>query len=169
MKNLLLILVLFCSALFPQNKNKIIIDDESGDPMAIGYCTREIFNDSTFSWWDSNYDFYEVDSTFLDELKNLNNYSITVVMGTWCSDSEMEIPAFYKILDAINYRSDKVNLICVNRDKKTEADELNGLDIELVPTFIFYNKGKEAGRIVESPDESLESDIANILSVNVLN
>lgn len=169
MNKLFLILTVLSSFAFSQTKNKIITDDESGKPMAVGYCTREIFNDSSFSWWDSSYDFYEINSTYLDELKNLNSCDITVVMGTWCSDSEMEVPAFYKILDSINYPYDKVTLICVDRDKKTEGSELEGLKIELVPTFIFYKKEKEAGRIVEFPDESLEADIAHILSENFSN
>jgi hypothetical protein len=33
----------------------------------------------------------------------------------------------------------------------------------LVPTIIFYENGKELGRIVESPEKTLETDILKIL------
>ena len=38
------------------------------------------------------------------------------------------------------------------------------LDIELVPTFIFYRNGEELGRIVETPEDTLEKDLAEIVN-----
>ena len=87
-------------------------------------------------------------------------------MGTWCSDSRREVPRFFKILDAVNYPSDKVAIICVDEDKKTRGNELTGLKIELVPTLIFYKNGNELGRIVESPNDTLEKDIIKILTAH---
>ena len=54
-------------------------------------------------------------------------------------------------------------LIAVNEDKKTEEDEIDTLNIKLVPSFIFYRDGSELGRIVESPEKSLEVDVLGIL------
>lgn len=85
-------------------------------------------------------------------------------MGTWCSDSREQIPAFYKILDELNYPSDKVTLICVDRKKKGLSNEADGLNIELVPTIIFYRNGEEIGRIIETPQESLEKDLLGIIN-----
>ena len=93
----------------------------------------------------------------------MRNIDITIVMGSWCSDSQWHVPDFYKILDKINYPSDKVTLIAVNEDKKTEEDEIDTLNIKLVPSFIFYRDGSELGRIVESPEKSLEVDMLGIL------
>jgi hypothetical protein len=41
--------------------------------------------------------------------------------------------------------------------------DVDSLDIELVPTFIFYRKGMEIGRIVETPLQTMEEDIYRIL------
>jgi thiol-disulfide isomerase/thioredoxin len=149
-------------------KNKIIKDEESGEQMLIGECTREAFKDSTFHWWwMSEYDLYNVDSTRLNQLKNdLKDIKIKLIMGTWCSDSRREVPRFFKILDAINYSSDKVEIICVDEDKQADGNELAGLKIELVPTFIFYKDGRELGKIEESPKETLEKDMIKILSTH---
>ncbi|MEJ2614863.1 MAG: hypothetical protein P8Z35_07895 [Ignavibacteriaceae bacterium] len=38
------------------------------------------------------------------------------------------------------------------------------MKIELVPTIIFYKDEKELGRIVETPNDSLEKDILKILT-----
>ena len=63
----------------------------------------------------------------------------------------------------MNYPSEKVEIICVDEDKHTENTELAGLKIELVPTIIFYKDGSELGRIIESPQETLEKDMVKIL------
>ena len=137
--------------------------------MLIGYTTVDAFNDTSFSWWwNSEYKMYDVDSTDVEELKaKLENVDIKIVMGTWCSDSRTEVPHFYKILDSINYPKDKVTLINVNRDKLGLENEVEELNINFVPTFIFYKAGEELGRIVEMPYETLEKDMLEILSVKM--
>ncbi len=141
------------------------MDEESEKPMLIGYCTREAFNDTSFSeWWNEEYNMYEVDVNTVNEIKkNFEDVKIKLVAGTWCSDSRREVPRFYKILDEIGYPSDDVSLIYVNRDKVGLANEVDGLEINFVPTIIFYGNGKELGRIVEMPYESLEKDMLEMV------
>jgi thiol-disulfide isomerase/thioredoxin len=83
-------------------------------------------------------------------------------MGTWCSDSKEQIPAFYKILDELNCDSNSITLINVDRNKKGLSNEIKKLNIELIPTIIFYKQRKKIGRIIETPYESLEKDLINI-------
>lgn len=151
-----------------ETQNKIVLDTISGMPMLIGKCTREAFKDTSFCWWwKSEYDLYEIDSASLNEIKNgLMNVSIKIILGTWCSDSRSEVPRFFKILDTVNYPSDKVEIICVDEDKRTTDNELNGLNIELVPTIIFYKDGTEKGRIVEAPNDTFEKDMIRILTAH---
>ena len=47
--------------------------------------------------------------------------------------------------------------------KESPQHEEKGWDIEFVPTIIFLRNGKELGRIVESPEQSLEKDMRKIL------
>jgi hypothetical protein len=42
--------------------------------------------------------------------------------------------------------------------------EYDKLDIQRVPTFIFYKNNIEAGRIIENPETSLEQDMVKILT-----
>jgi thiol-disulfide isomerase/thioredoxin len=142
-----------------------VIDQKSGKPMLVGICDREAFKDTSFAWWyNSEYENYNLDKETLAHV-NIDNefHSITIVMGTWCSDSRREVPRFYKILDSLNFPSAKVKLIMVDRKKEAAGIDISPFNIELVPTMIFYNDGLEVGRIIETPKETLEKDLEGIL------
>jgi len=88
-------------------------------------------------------------------------------MGTWCGDSQREVPKFYKVLEAANFPENNLRIVGLNNVKEQYKQgpngEEKGLNVHRVPTFIVYNKkGKEIGRIVEHPVESLEADLLNI-------
>ena len=162
---LLLFIINFTSIIFAQDYNTIIMDEESEKRMLIGYCTREAFNDTSFSeWWNEEYDLYEVDVESVEELKySFKNVEIKLIMGTWCSDSRREVPRFYKVLDEIGYPAENVSLISVYRKMAGLENEVEGMDIHFVPTFIFYRGDEEIGRIVEMPYESLEKDMLEMV------
>ena len=147
-------------------KDTLTKDALSGNPMLLGYVNRAAFKDTSFSWWfNSMYDIYNVDTTTADKIAGkIKDVNIEIVMGTWCSDSRREVPRLFKILDYINYPSDNVKILTVGRDKEGMGDQTKGLNIELVPTIIFYKDGKEIGRIIESPKVSLEKDMLKILN-----
>jgi len=157
--------IVLCANMYAQKFNTITIDEKTDKPMLMGYTTLEAFSDTSFSWWwNSEYNMYDVDSMNVEELKmKLEDVDIKIVMGTWCSDSRTEVPHFYKILDEINYPYEKVTLINVNRARQGLENEVEGLDINFVPTFIFYKAGEEIGRIIEMPYDTLEKDMLEII------
>ena len=146
-------------------KDTLTKDILSGKPMLLGEVNREAFADTSFSWWfESVHDMYEPDSTLIPQIAEaLKGAKIKIVMGTWCSDSRREVPRFFKILDEVNYPSDSVQIFTVDRGLHGFKGDVKPLDIEKVPEFIFYRDGKELGRIVESPKETLEKDMLKIL------
>ncbi len=151
---------------FAQDKlNQIVIDEMIDEEILYGYCDREGLTTEPFNeWFQTEYNYYEIDQETLDmvNIELLANVEIKIVLGTWCHDSQRELPHFYKIADYLDF--DNYMLIGVNRAKLAKGTEVDELNIELVPTFIFYNAGKEIGRIIESPIESLEKDIVEIIS-----
>ena len=165
MRTVLLFLLVLFSVSFAQEFNKTVVDSESGKPMLVGNCNLEAFKDTSFSWWwDSSYKLYNVDTATVNNFADeISDFDITIVMGTWCSDSRTEVPHFLKILNDAHYDTNRIKLICVNRDKQEEDIDISDLNIELVPTMIFYKDEKEIGRIVETPYDSLEKDILKIL------
>ncbi|MDA3860642.1 MAG: thioredoxin family protein [Melioribacteraceae bacterium] len=168
MNKVFTILLIFVLTITAQDKNKTTIDTKSGTPMLVGLCDREAFADTNFAWWfNSGYKFYDPDADVVSKILDVKTeYSITIVMGTWCSDSRREVPRFYKLLDALNFSEGKIELINVDRSKSGIDADVSNLKIELVPTFIVYSNGKEMGRIIETPEESLEIDLLKILIQN---
>ena len=166
MKKLLPIFLFLISSAAAQDTNKVIIDEESGKNILIGYCTREAFKDSNFSWWfKSEYQMYDPDSSIITEIRPLlGGTLITAIIGTWCSDSRRELPRFLKILDKLNFPEEDLMIIAVNEDKEIPGNSiLKSYNLELVPTFIINKNGSEVGRIQETPEETLEKDTFTIL------
>ncbi len=164
MKNFFLLAFTFFLISCSAQKKASAEKNESGD--LVGYANKESFNQAPYNiWFNQKFDAYKPDSSTITSLKTaLKGITIKGFMGTWCGDSKRETPHFYKILEQANFNLNKLELITVNRTKKTPDNLQEGLNIIRVPTFIFYKKGKEIGRYVEYARESLEKDILKIVS-----
>ena len=144
---------------------KIIPDEKNGKPLILGYCPASLIIDSLFKdTWTTEYDNYQPDFETLDKLEGkLEDVTIKIVFRSTCSDSREQLPRLFKILNELNYKVNSITLIGVNREKQGLSNEAEGLEIELIPTIIFYKDGSEIGRIIETPVESFEKDLFKIL------
>ena len=116
-------------------------------------------------WYKKNYSSYSPDKSSVEALaKTLNGIQVKVFMGTWCHDSQREVPRLYKVLESSNFDLSNLNLVALNPAKYTPNGLEKGLNIQRTPTFIFLKDGVEIGRIVERPRDSLENDILKITS-----
>jgi thiol-disulfide isomerase/thioredoxin len=149
-----------CSAQKETNAAK----NKRGD--LVGFANKESFNQAPYDiWFTENFDMYEPDKAVISSLETaLKDIKIKGFMGTWCEDSQRETPNFYKILELANFNFKNLELVTVNRSKKTPNNLQNGFNIEKVPTFIFYKNGEEIGRYVEYARETLEEDVLKIVS-----
>ncbi|PCI33174.1 MAG: thiol reductase thioredoxin [Alphaproteobacteria bacterium] len=115
-------------------------------------------------WYREHYEDYEVQTAPVSELPALlEGVDVIIVMGTWCPDSQRQVPPFYKILTAAGVAMSRVDLWAVDMDFAAPDLDVAALGITNTPTFIFSRNGKELNRIVESPVESLEQDMLAIL------
>jgi thiol-disulfide isomerase/thioredoxin len=163
--SLVVFILIATSSSYSQGMNRVVPDPETGSGMLVGYCdTAGLFQEPFTDWFRSEYERYTVDHIALDKLNADLFYmcEITVVLGTWCPDSRREVPRFLRIIDELGMELTIINMICVDRSKQADTPELAGLNIEKVPTFIFYLDGEEMGRIIEAPEESLEADMVSI-------
>ena len=163
---LLIALVVIPCAIYPQEFNRKITDPRNGEEILIGNCDRSGLEKGEFGkLFLEYYQIYEPDKTVLRELKlKQEGIEIMVVLGTWCSDSQEQVPKFFKILDKIRFEKKNVQLICVDSSKKAGDIDLVNYDIQKVPTFIVYRKGREVGRIIETPYITLEKDLLMFFS-----
>ena len=150
---------------FAQILNQKTMDEKKHREILIGHCNREGFAKCNFdSAYQVGYVSYSPDTAALRLLApGMKGIAIKLVMGTWCSDSQDQVPRFYKILDMLKFDYSILSLICVDRTKSAPGIELAPLNINLVPTFIFYRNDKEIGRIIETPTISLEKDMLLII------
>jgi hypothetical protein len=142
----------------------------------MGEVTRDQILDN-LPGWDSEYFEYSPDQDVLQELQeHIHGVELTVVLGTWCSDSSREIPRLWKILEDVGYPVDDVKMFAVGSSRFTLetgiSTEVLGwsnrtkrfYEVELVATIIVSRGGEEIGRIIETPVESLERDLLSILN-----
>lgn len=164
------IITLFILTAFLTNcdstKKPVVTAKKNAKGNLVGVADKASFNQEPYNnWFNNNYNNYTPDATVIKELKsNLKGITIKGFMGTWCGDSKRETPKFYKVLEQADYNLDKVELVTVNRSKRTPDNLQEGHNIIKVPTFIFYKKGKEIGRFVEYPRETIEKDFLKIVS-----
>ena len=144
-----------------------VVDSEKYGKILLGPQTRSQFSKEPFnSWYDYGYKEYEFDKTLIDQLKKnkITSYHITVVLGTWCSDSQREVPRLMKILDAVKFPEGKLHIIGLTRKKEGINGEEVQYGIKKVPTIIVEKYGQEIGRITETPQTgSLERDLLDII------
>jgi thiol-disulfide isomerase/thioredoxin len=115
--------------------------------------------------WKKIYDAYRPDAELIENLRNrAPQLKADVYFGYWCDDSKRHVPVFLKILDTLNVPEFKVNFYEV--EKKATADQkyyVKDMEVEKVPTFIFYADDFEMGRIVENPKNSILQDMMIIV------
>ncbi|MBD3223956.1 MAG: hypothetical protein GF313_04465 [Caldithrix sp.] len=139
--------------------------ESQGEKMLLGSVSEgQLYK--TFPDWKIEKDFYLVDSSFIMWAKEVdwNAISVHIWLGTWCGDSEREVPRFFKVMDESGM-GDQIEIKMFAIDREFSAPNMNAAkaNVQYVPTFIFYKEDKEVGRIIEKPEKSLERDIIKIL------
>ena len=110
-----------------------------------------------------NYDAYEV-TAGIDGLPT--GLKVKILFGTWCHDSEREVPRMLKLLAASGVKEDNISLISLDIRKEEPEGRAKALDVRFTPTFIFFSDDVELGRIIERPVESLQADIAEMVGLS---
>ena len=146
--------------------NQAVYDKQSKTKMLVGLSNRGGLQQDSFSvWFNKEYGAYALNNEAVQVINNdSKNLSIKLFMGTWCIDSRREVPRIYRILDAANFNESYLTLINVDQEKKSPDGEEIGLNIHHVPTLILYKNSSEIGRVIESPIQSLEEDMAAIIN-----
>lgn len=144
--------------------NKKIINTE-GEPMLIGRITTDALTSLDFKdWYLKEYDSYIPKKKFINTIRRKAKfYRIEIFLGTWCSDTQEQLPRFLKILDESKFPKKKIELYALNKNKESFYGEQNQKGITRIPVFIIYKGENEIGRITETPThETLEEDLYNI-------
>ena len=146
------------------------VETQKDGKMLLGNQLKEQFLKAPYAdWYVKEHDEYALDQKAVSELKKekIGTYDMIVFMGTWCEDSHRDFPRLMKILEAVNYPENKLNIIAVNRKKVSPTGDESLYNLQKVPTIILKRYGKEIGRIVEMPTTGyIERDLVEILKKN---
>lgn len=131
-----------------------------------GTYTREILEDKDLCpWYAEGYAEYtpNKEQVTLLEKNFTTEHKILAFGGTWCGDTKNLLPKFYKVMDAMQ-NPPEVQMVLVDMHKESGEGIEKNYNIEFVPTFIVLKNGKETGRVVETVNESIEADLAAIIT-----
>ncbi len=147
-----------------QIPDSLLGKDWEGNEILVGKVSLAQLSTYTSDWYSNEYDLYKTNQSLLTKIKPLlNNKKVTLIMGTWCEDSQREVPGMIKILTEAGYPTSSMDIIAVDEDKTTPGKLEKAFELFNVPTLIFSENGTEINRIVEFPINSLEQDILAIL------
>ena len=139
----------------------------SNESILIGDVTKEELFLTNPNFYESYLASRSID---LEEKINLNGLSIKILFGTWCHDSQREIPKFLRFLENINMNSEMISLIGLNYQKNEPLNRGKIFNIKNTPTIIFFRNEEEIGRIEETPKLFIPGvgQIAVTLEENIL-
>lgn len=143
--------------------------DHNGSKTVKGFLTKEeLVTDTAFAWFNKNQKSFKADTTLVNAFKAKKDaVHIVAFAGTWCDDTKWILPQFFALTDAAGYPDQRITLLGVDRDKKTQHQLSEVFNVDRVPTFIVMKDGKEVGRVVEYGKTGLPmKELAQVLNAN---
>ena len=110
------------------------------------------------------YEQYQPSSAEIAAVQSLSGKSLVVLFGTWCHDSEREVPRLLKLLDVSGVELQSLSLHGVNYNKQEPNDLHRKYDLRYTPTIILLQGEDELGRVIEKPVTSLGEDLAGFIA-----
>jgi len=122
------------------NINKQVADTIDGGMMLLGPISAEVLNQEPYSiWFEENSEAYTPDMALLEGIKPLiKPCYIKVFMGSWCEDSQREVPALLKLLKLTKFDQSQLEIIAMTHDKDTPENYEADYEIEFIPTIMFF-------------------------------
>jgi hypothetical protein len=112
----------------------------------------------------SYYEQYQPGASEIAAVKSLSGKTLIVLLGTWCQDSEREVPRLLKLLDLSGVKLESLSLHGVNYNKQEPNNLHQQYDLKYTPTIILMQGENELGRVVEKPMLSLGEDLASFVT-----
>lgn len=110
--------------------------------------------------FEENYNRYEV----LDSAERMPaDFRVLIFFGTWCHDSQREVPRMLKVLEAVGLPEDHIKMVTLDFSKTDPEGLAVANGVEFTPTFIFFRQQDEIGRIIERPATTLEEAMVELL------
>ncbi len=118
--------------------------------------------------WRSYFTAYSPDLEIIARLQAIpEEVRIEIFLGTWCPDCRQHVSAYLKLMDMVKNPLIRTTFTGIPRDRSARPPYTEDRNIERVPTFIVFFRNQEIGRIIETPQVSVEADLWKILQPRV--
>jgi len=121
--------------------------------------------------WEEERSAYQPDPAAIEHLTSTRSrYRVITVLGTWCSDSELEVPRLVRVLQDVGGDRFELVMVGVDRTKRVADSEVasiiaDGSAVDRVPTIVVLDEtGEEIGRIVETADHPIEELLTDFVA-----
>jgi hypothetical protein len=115
--------------------------------------------------WNSFVLAYSPDLEVVSRLQKVpEDVQVEVFLGTWCPDCRQHVSAYLKLMDMVRNPLIKSTFTGIPRQRELRQEYIAGRNVERVPTFIVHFRGREIGRLIETPKISVEADLWEILA-----
>jgi thiol-disulfide isomerase/thioredoxin len=115
---------------------------------------------SQYPRFSAEYQAYKGSEQELVGMKSIEGLSVLVLFGTWCHDSERDVPRLLKLLEQSQVKIKELKLVGVNYNKQDPEGLHRDFDLRYTSTIILLDGDRELGRIVERPNVSIGEDLA---------
>ncbi|MGJ8680635.1 thioredoxin [Paraglaciecola sp.] len=137
--------------------------EESVHEVTIGeISTKQVLDE--FPVFKKTYQSYQPSQKEIAAAKRLTGKSLVVLFGTWCHDSEREVPRLLKLLHVADVELKSLTMRALNYSKQDPDGLHHTYKLEFTPTIILLEGERELGRIIEAPRITLGQDLANMLA-----
>lgn len=116
---------------------------------------------STYPEFAKEYANFDPSAAQLRDIQSLADKEVVTLFGTWCHDSEREVPRLLKMLELGNVQVKQLTLVAVSRQKDDPEGYSEKYELKFTPTIVISDAGNEVARVIERPKGSLAEDIAN--------
>jgi len=117
----------------------------------------------TIDGWFEEYQAARPDQQVIAQLgAAVESYEIVTVLGSWCHDSQREVPRLVRVLDELDAPVFDHRMIGVDRTRRIDDAELAvdaGVErtVDRVATIVVFDgDGRELGRVVETAEKPIE-------------
>jgi thiol-disulfide isomerase/thioredoxin len=158
-----MMLSIFTMCLFVLSMTQTPTPQKEEKPIPIGQVNdQEIFHFNPE--YKTAVEEYKPNEEAVDFLKHYSHdIVVEVFYGGWCGDSRAHVPSFMKVMEAAHNAHIMTSYVAVDRKKQEPLGLTQDRRIERVPTFIIYADGRDIGRIIETPEKSVEEHLMKIL------
>ncbi len=171
MKKILKVVSYTCLSLFlyacssQTSHNSLETTEHAANQINLPYATGEITHAQLFARYSrfaSNYNKYQPSEDDVKQVASIDKpLSLHIVFGTWCHDSEREIPRLLKLLHQANNPNITYQMIAVGYNKKVSDVSDLPVSIKYTPTVIITDEsGTELTRVIERPEGSWGYEVA---------